>query len=117
MKKMLSALCVAALTLSGCLNESSVKEKQLISYNDFIDQDNYHWDHSSDGPGYYCSSEIYEVALNNHSYFVSVPSECDPYTYIYNGDPGPDMGEEYKNMDQSFQDQLIQLAIVTHNIN
>ena len=98
MKKMLSALCVV-LTLSGCLNKSPAKENQLIDYNDFLDQDNYLWDHSSDGPGYFCSSDIYEIILDNHHYFVSIPSLCDQHTYIYKGDPGPDIGEEYKNIE------------------
>ncbi|SRR5579885_2392236 len=53
-----------------------------------------------DGPGSYgfgCEGhDTYtHLTVDGHSYWVHIPTLCNPNPDIYKGDPGPDMGDPY----------------------
>lgn len=116
--KNLITLLIMALPLAGCIIAQSSDEYKHVADNDntsFISD--LRWYPDNDGPGYHCDPYVYQIKMNNHLYLVSVPSSCDSRPYIYKGDPGPDMGEELKNIDPIVQNEIIEMTIISYNLN
>ena len=119
MKNILVSFMVGlSLCVTSCVydNREFSANDILVSQENNTDTDSYKWHDDNDGLGYYCYSYLYDIEFNNHHYLVSVPSLCDPNTYIYKGDPGPDFGEEYTNLDAVLKEQIVNMVIVNHSV-
>lgn len=108
---------LTSLLLVGCVVSPAPIEYKFIANDDETSISDFRWYPDNDGPGYHCDPFVYQVTIDDHLYLVSVPSSCDPRTYIYKGDPGPDMGKELENLDPIFQEKIVKMVIVSNNLN
>lgn len=112
----LFTILLGCLLLTGCLaSPSSVENTKQIDDNTSVPVENTRWYQGPDGPGYYCVPDIVELKFNNKSYFVELPSMCDPNPYLYKGDPGPEIWEPIE--DPELKNTLVTLALVSLNTN
>lgn len=105
-------LTVLAVGLSGCIvSAPPIESSDTPSNNDTSSDHVYEGKHGPKGWND-CVPYIVKVVIDNTTWFVELPSLCDPIPYIFKGDPGPDMWERCNNPDPVWQDRVIQAALV-----
>lgn len=116
MKKLSLLVLVTGLFLNGCLGSPEPIDQTIDNQNKNNDDFDYDNHYSNDGPGYRCDPYLYKVKVKDMTYFVSLPSLCNTKPYIFKGDPGPDMGEKYEDLDPILQEEVIRAVMITHDI-
>jgi len=105
-------LTVLAVGLSGCIASTPPIDSGDTSNNNDTSSDRIYEDKGGSKGWDDCVPYLVKVVVDNTTWFVELPSLCDPVPYIFKGDPGPDMWERCSNPDPVWQDRVIQAALV-----
>lgn len=96
MKNLLIVLS-ACLSLTACMaNTESTVPEETKAVDDGNNGDYGNW-HHDEGPIGCNQTSFVHVALNDQSFWIQVPTLCDPTPYIFKGDPEPDFENPYND--------------------
>jgi hypothetical protein len=88
---------VACLSLCACVANTESHATDTSAGTPSNNGDYGEYGHGGD-EGYGCNQASYvHVTVDGHDYWVQVPTLCNPNPDIYKGDPGPDMGDPFKD--------------------
>lgn len=105
--KTLAIVLGACLCLGACAANTDSSDSETNQPVDSSSSGEYGWGHGGD-EGFGCDHVSYvHVVVNEHGYWVQIPTLCDPNPYIYKGDPGPDVGDPYDGREVT-QEQIME---------
>jgi hypothetical protein len=104
-------LAVLAVGLSGCLAPPSPIESGGAPTGDDATSDYIYYGDSRSKKLDQCAPYLAKVVVDNSTWYVELPTLCDPNPYIFKGDPGPDMWKKYHGKDPVWQEKIVREAL------